>query len=342
MFKRNLISEILTVLLLSLFCFSSCKKYSPPQQSIEEPLVFKIFKDDVVHFTPDDSTKFDSATAWATDKGRVINSYLEIPEFEKAVKITAFLSIKPIPKDYATVYDHWDRAGSIRLIKEGMPDIEMIKFMTAYGGFSDYEVDVSHLAPLLKEHCEFKAFIDTWVSPGWKIDFKLQFEEVTGCKNPEWAEALFFENSYDKKSQGEEGIEVEIEIPKNLNHVQLNYLVSGHCTDGRDADEFIPKDNVIYIDGEEVHRFRPWRDDCRKFREFNPYTKKYSNGVWSSDYSRSGWCPGDKVDPTILDFTEYLIPGKHTVKLVIENVRPEDENGNYGYWRVSGHLLGWK
>jgi len=39
--------------------------------------------------------------------------------------------------------------------------------------------------------------------------------------------------------------------------VAMHYLVSGHCTDGRDADEFVTKDNVISINGREVSRLRP-------------------------------------------------------------------------------------
>ena len=122
----------------------------------------------------------------------------------------------------------------------------------------------------------------------------------------------------------------------------MNYLVSGHCTDGRGADEFEQKDNVIYIDGHVVYRFRPWRDDCRQFREVNPYCRRWSNGWWSSDFSRSGWCPGDFVAPVELDLTDHLTPGRHTIRFVIENMRPVDEDGNYGYWRVSSHLVGWE
>ena len=83
-------------------------------------------------------------------------------------------------------------------------------------------------------------------------------------------------------------------------------------------------------------------NDCGNFRAINPYCKKWSDGYWSSDYSRSGWCPGDIVAPLELDLTDHLTPGTHTVRFMIENVRPEDENGHFGYWRISGRLLGWK
>jgi hypothetical protein len=122
----------------------------------------------------------------------------------------------------------------------------------------------------------------------------------------------------------------------------MHYLSSGHCTDGRADDEFITKDNVITIDGNEVYRFRPWRDDCLRFRTINPYCRRWSDGSWSSDYSRSGWCPGDLVTPVEIDLTEYLSPGRHAIGFRVEEIRPKGEDDHLGYWRVSGYLLGWE
>jgi hypothetical protein len=153
---------------------------------------------------------------------------------------------------------------------------------------------------------------------------------------------VLYEESLTAERLGEAGLAVTVQVPDSLTRVVLNLLVSGHCTDGRGADEFESKDNVVFVDGEEVARFRPWRDDCRRFREVNPYCRRWSDGSWSSDYSRSGWCPGDWVPPTRFELSRALTPGTHTLRYYIENVRPEDEDGHFGYWRVSAHLLGWK
>ena len=47
---------------------------------------------------------------------------------------------------------------------------------------------------------------------------------------------------------------------------------------------------VLAVDGVVVARFHPWRDDCLEFRDRNPYCARWTDGSWSSDYSRSGWC----------------------------------------------------
>jgi hypothetical protein len=301
-----------------------------------------IFEKEIIFFNLDDPNEHATETVPAEDNGRVRIKTVKLPDFDDPVMITAHVTVHPIPKDEVTVNDKWDRAGNVRLTREGMPDIEIVKFITAYGGMTEYEVDVTHLAPLLQGTCTFKGFVDTWITPGWKLDFSLTFTPSSEVEVPDLVRGILFAESFDYENMGDTGVTVAVDIPAGMNHIILNYLVTGHCTDGRDADEFVSKDNVIFVDGKEVHRFKPWRDDCLQFRSINPYCRRWSNGKWSSDFSRSGWCPGDKVDPLPIDLSEYLTPGQHEIRFVVENIRPKDENDNYGYWRISSYLLGWK
>jgi hypothetical protein len=135
-------------------------------------------------------------------------------------------------------------------------------------------------------------------------------------------------------------VTARVTVPPGAARIVLDYLVSGHCTDGKDADEFESKDNVIAIDGAEVRRFRPWRDDCRRFRDANPHCRRWFDGSWSADFGRSGWCPGDAVRPTSIDVTDRLAPGEHEIAFRIEGIRPRDGSG-HGYWRMSAVLVGW-
>ena len=111
-------------------------------------------------------------------------------------------------------------------------------------------------------------------------------------------------------------------------------------TDGTGADEFESKDNVILVNGQEVHRYKPWREDCKSTRGINPYCRRWYEGSWSADFSRSGWCPGLEVLPEEIDATEALTPGDHTVGFRVDNVRPRVDD-HHGYWRVSAYLVGW-
>lgn len=306
-----------------------------------DPVTVHLFYDNVIHFTPDDSAKYDTETVTASDKGRIVSRTIDLERPAHPVRVMASVRIKPIVKDPVSVYDKWDRAGYISMSPAGMAEIEVIKFITAYGGRTEHETDVSHLLPLLDGPITFNGFIDTWISPGWKIDFSLRFEPAEETMSPDWALSVMNEQSVTEKKLRDGDITATVTIPDGTQRVVLHYLISGHCTDGTDADEFVSKDNVITVDGREVYRFKPWRSDCLRYRTINPYTRRWSDGSWSSDYSRSGWCPGDMVEPIAIDLTEHLSIGDHTIGLRIENVRPEDENGHFGYWRASSHLIGW-
>jgi hypothetical protein len=160
--------------------------------------------------------------------------------------------------------------------------------------------------------------------------------------SPLWSLGVLYHDGLTEENLRGGPHEVEVDVPEGADRVLLYYLSSGHCTDGRGEDEFLSKDNVILADDGIVFRFRPWRDDCERFRSLNPYTRRWSDGSWSSDYPRSGWCPGDVVDPVVLDVTDRMSPGGHTLAFTVDDVRPEDDGGNYGYWRVSAYLVGWK
>ena len=300
-----------------------------------------VFDDNYIHFTPDDPTRYDTEDVAADDNGRVASHSLTLPEISGPTRITAHLVIKPIPQDELVVHDKWDRAGNVTVRVDGLP-LELVKFVTAYGGRTEFDVDLTHLAPVLTGPVIIDAFIDTWVTPAWQVDLDLHYQTDTTVANPLWATPLFYDQSFTTATEADGGIEAAVEIPAGLSKVLLHYLVSGHCTDGRGADEFVSKDNVLSVDGTVVYRYQPWRDDCIEFRAINPYTRRWSDGTWSSDYSRSGWCPGDIIEPLSLNLSDHL-PGEqqHRVGLQIEDVRPADTADHRGYWRVSAYLIGY-
>lgn len=309
----------------------------------EEPVLpgeVAIFQDAPVCFDPADSAKIGDHRYGVEENGRVAVTEVQLPEWECPHRIFALLTLKPVPKDEMSVHDRWDRAGNIRLRTAGGSDIELVRFITSYGGRTEHEVEVTPLAPLLRGRCDFAVFIDTWVNPAWEVDLTLRYEPMEEFDNASWGAPLFYDNSYDRE-RFPDGREVEIEIPEGLSRAVLYYYSTGHCTDGTDEDEFVSKANVISVDGVVVERFHPWRDDCRRFRDRNPYTRRWSDGTWSSDYSRSGWCPGVEVLPREIDLTDHLRAGRHTFHIQVEDVRAKDENDHYGYWRLSAFIAGW-
>jgi hypothetical protein len=304
------------------------------------PAVVQVFRDVALHFQPDSSSKFARRGLTYKDSGREARVTVTLPKLRGPHRITALLTVRPVPKSDREVFDRYDRAGNIRMEADGGPDLEVVRFITAYGGRTDHEIDVTALAPLLTGRRTFVAHIDTWSSPAWSLDLSLRYTPIEDFDDATWAVPVYYTPNFNAERMPH-GDSARVEIPPGLARVVLRYTTTGHCTDGIDEDEFVSKANVISVDGRVVARFHPWRDDCRQFRDRNPYCSRWTDGTWSSDYSRSGWCPGTEVLPTEFDLTDALPPGRHTIGFAIESMRPKDAKGNYGYWRVSAALVGW-
>ncbi|NOX89625.1 MAG: T9SS type A sorting domain-containing protein [Calditrichaeota bacterium] len=291
----------------------------------------KIFEQNFIHFGG--GVMNDTEDFTEEDNGRIVSRTIDLPEFVNPVKITAHLIVN-------SNGDPWDRAGSIFLSVPGTENIELLKFITGFGGYSDLTQDVSYLAPLLKGKRTIKAFVDTWVNSGWVVDFELIYQETDTIQPPSWNQGLLYSWGLTRKAAESDTPDIDINVPLGRERLMLTYYASGHALKGSGGDEFVTKDNVIAVDGKEVYRYRPWRDDCRNFRDRNPQSGRWGN-TWSSDFSRSGWCPGDKVYPVILDVTEPLTSGVHNIAFWVENIRPSESDGNAGYWRISSFLTGW-
>jgi hypothetical protein len=134
----------------------------------------------------------------------------------------------------------------------------------------------------------------------------------------------------------EKGLEVTFNLEKPIKNAQLRYITTGHGG-WENGDEFVPKKNSVYLDEQLAFSFIPWRQDCGSYRLFNPASGNFGNGLSSSDYSRSNWCPGTVTNPMLIDLGD-LSAGKHSIRINIPQGLPE--GGSFSAWNVSGILLG--
>ncbi len=119
-------------------------------------------------------------------------------------------------------------------------------------------------------------------------------------------------------------------------YAQLRYISTGHGGwDG--GDEFVPKTNTILIDGKPAFTHTPWRQDCGCYRDLNPVSGNFWNGLSSSDYSRSGWCPGTATQPVYFDLSPWADGKEHTLTVAIPQGKPVE--GMFSHWAVSGALI---
>ena len=250
----------------------------------------------------------------------------------------------------------------IKAEKDYLPPVELVRYFTSFGAghFNDrvqidglewadenyYKMEVSELRDRLRGDVLIGAFIGNYDKGGHKISVDL----LAYPGDNKWSDKPLKEHSVPlfntcnvMEMSGQnygrlfatDSLEVEFEIPDGTKKVRLRYISTGHG--GWDnGDEFNPKENAIFVDGVKMFTHTPWRCDCATFRDQSPVSGNFWNGVSSSDYSRSGWCPGTATNPVYFDLSG-LKPGKHTLRVAIP--QGKDEGESFSHWMVSGVLL---
>lgn len=236
--------------------------------------------------------------------------------------------------------------------------VEIMRFFTTFGvrGFNRikvkgqswadsviYKSDVTHLAPLLRGEVWIGAYIGNWDSNGHKLSMKLKYHPSGRAESSKVVVPLFntvnlleqagqtYPTFFDKDS-----MRVSFTLPEGLKNVQMVYTTTGHGGWGG-GDEFNQKLNTVYLDGKKVFSFIPWREDCASYRNLNPASGNFANGLSSSDLSRSNWCPGTVTYPVYVPLGN-LDAGQHTMSVQIPLGKPE--GGSFSYWCISGYLVG--
>ncbi len=244
------------------------------------------------------------------------------------------------------------------------PLVEIMRFFTSFGigQFNDkvkvygqqwedstlYKQEVTELLPLLQGERWIGVFIGNYDKGGHRVSLKLKYYpgsmEITEKPAKRyWSMPLFNTLNVMEMSGQEYGtmfendsLNVEFEVPEGVKNVQMRYITTGHGGWGG-GDEFNRKMNTVLLDGKVLFQFTPWRSDCATFRQYNPASGNFWNGVTSSDYSRSGWCPGTATNPVFYPVSK-LTPGRHQMKVAIP--LGKNEGGSFSAWNVSGILYG--
>ncbi len=279
--------------------------------------------------------------------GRTIERTIELPaapaDQRDAMRILATLHVEPrLTETERGVRpgDPWPRLGSVTVV-DGEQEVEIMRFITAFGASATYRADLTALAPLLHGEQTLRIFISTYMNPAWSANFTLEYAETAGQRRPIFAEGVFLEEQVTSDSNI---LRAKVNIPEGLDRPRLRILSTGHATDGRGGDEFISRTHILRINGEEIARWRPWAERGGSLRDRNPASgRRLIDGreLWSSDLDRSGWHPGAIVWPLIIPLPE-LAPGENEMEIEIEDIRPRDSDdpqGEHGYWRVSATVV---
>ena len=241
------------------------------------------------------------------------------------------------------------------------PVVELMRFFTPFGvkqyntlqlkdkTWADnvlYRQDVSDLRSLLSNQEVWIGInIGNYDKGGHKVSANITIhDEEESTVVPTQILPLFCTNNimemagqeYGTMFNSDKGLEVNFNLDKPMKTCKLRYITTGHGGWGN-GDEFVPKRNTIILDGKELIGFTPWRQDCGSYRLSNPASGNFPNGLSSSDYSRSNWCPGTVTNPIFIDLGN-LEAGTHSIQIKIPQGLPE--GGSFSSWNVSGVLIG--
>ena len=204
-----------------------------------------------------------------------------------------------------------------------------------------YKAEVTSVAEQLKGEVWIGAYIGNWDAKGHRLSVKLKYYPDADRTMPKTLPLFNTVNYMEQAGQPypifmlNDSLNADFELKNDAKNARLYYITTGHGGwDG--GDEFNQKPNTIYVDGQKVITFIPWRDDCGTYRNNNPCSGNFSNGLSSSDLSRSNWCPGTMTTPDYIPIGN-LKAGKHTVSVKIPQGAPE--GGSNSYWCISGTLI---
>ncbi|MCK5775239.1 MAG: hypothetical protein KAH25_03640 [Bacteroidales bacterium] len=175
--------------------------------------------------------------------------------------------------------------------------------------------------------------LDLQVYPAWETS-EVQTKYINPLFNTVNTMEMLGQNY--GKMFGNDTLMVDFVLPENTEDISLLFTTTGHGGWGG-GDEFNPKINQVFIDGEPVFNIVPWRSDCGTYRLSNPSSGNFANGLSSSDLSRSNWCPATLTPPYLVPLKD-LKAGKHTISVVID--QGESDGGSFSAWCVTGVIVG--
>ncbi len=208
-----------------------------------------------------------------------------------------------------------------------------------------YKQEITSLIPNNENEIWIGVFIGNYDKGGHKVSLDLNFYpawEKSEVKkkyiNPLFSTVNILEMSGQNYGRlfKTDTLTAEFDIPDKVENLKLLYTSTGHGGWGG-GDEFNQRLNKIFVDGKLIYNEVPWRTDCATYRLSNPSSGNFSNGLSSSDLSRSNWCPATLTPPKIIPLNS-LKQGKHIIQVVIE--QGDDDGSSFNHWGVTGVLTG--
>lgn len=118
-------------------------------------------------------------------------------------------------------------------------------------------------------------------------------------------------------------------VPKDVTDSHLVIVTSNHGAN-TGGEEYNRRWHYIYVDDELMLSYKPGRESCEPFRQYNTQangiygTRKKTDAAWQSF---SNWCPGDVIDNRIIILGAFPA-GEHKVRIEVPEAKFAGQQGD--------------
>jgi Peptide-N-glycosidase F, C terminal len=233
----------------------------------------------------------------------------------------------------------WDYLASLALQGDA-GNIEIARFITSYHRETHWVVDVTPMLVHLRGGGQRRFRWD--FAPSWNPQptaTRLSLRLSNRGKGYSPAEAIFLHEGGSFNSMyNASRMPVEVEIPEGAKRVELFALISGHGGATNNCAEFCNHQHEFSVN-DVKHRaeFREAATNDGCMAEIENGMIPNQGGTWW--FGRGGWCPGQQVEPWVVDVTPDVAPGSTaTVSYqgLYRGATPPDDSGDI---RLSSYLV---
>ena len=199
----------------------------------------------------------------------------------------------------------WDYLAHMWLYDESTEEwLEMGRFITTYHRESRWVVDASHALAWLQEGGERTVryqWAHSWNTQPTGITVSFRLSNQDKGMAPREAIPLFTGGGFSSTYNDREAIEAS--IPSDATKIELVAITTGHGMDTGNCAEFCYHEHHFTVGSNTyTQEFTdPGIDDGCAQKVYDGVVPNQGGTWW---FGRGGWCPGQRVDPFVVDVTE--------------------------------------
>jgi len=238
----------------------------------------------------------------------------------------------------------WDYLAHLSVF-EGETPVELARFITTYHREARWTVDASPALALLKDGGTRK-FRWLWAPP-WNTQptrtfVRLRFRDADRGHRPTQAVPLWtYASRPFNASYSVDLPEHDVAIPAGAKRVELVAIITGHGAATEQCAEFCNHQHEFTVGG------RAFRKDHESVGDQSGCVPELARGMTPNQggtwwFGRGGWCPGQQVEPWVVDVTELATPGNPlhvSYRGLFEGSAPPDGAGDI---HVNVRLVVWE